>query len=223
MATTSTEARIAATSEALRPYGFVVQRAFAEGLRAYEPFALFPRPGGYLVGAEGSIEGERVEAYEYTYPPPGPEGPTLTSTVLVVAVHHRSIRGAAAFAPVEREWSALASLIDTALWVPPFTFFKVFQLLEAQRNPDRQIGEGDFDRLYEIRAASASAAREAIPPSLVRVTLGMAFRGAVEVRPGVLLYSVPGARFEADGIVPALGIGAAFLGAFTDRASHGYR
>lgn len=223
MARPSTRERIAAAARALRPYGFVADEASAAGLRAYEPFAIFSAPEAYVAGARGTIEGERVEAYEYTYSTTDNEGSTSTHTTLVVAVHHRAIRGAAAFAPEPREWSALASFIDAALWVPPFTFLKVFQLLEAERNPDRVVGEADFDRLYRVRAASTSAAREAITPSLIRTVLGIAFRGAVEIRPGVLLYAPPSGRFDAATIVPSLGVGAAFLAAFSDAVPRGYR
>jgi hypothetical protein len=91
------------------------------------------------------------------------------------------------------------------------------------RDPDRTVGDADFDRLYRVRAASDSAAAHAITPALREVCVRLRFRGAVELRPGVLIYSPYEHRLDEKTAVPALGVGAAFLAALAPKRDHPMR
>src|SRR5947209_358717 len=112
----SREERFAAAAEALRPYGFVLDVAYAQGLTHYEPLALMSSPSFYSAGALGSIEGARVEAYEYGSVTRDADGNVVYHSALAVAVHHPWVNGGAAFSPDDKEWGGAAAVLDTLLW-----------------------------------------------------------------------------------------------------------
>ncbi len=215
--------RLAGAARALAPYGFTFDARRAPELRRYEPFVLLAKPEEYVVAAQGTIEGAPVEAYEYGYSSMDSEGHATYHDALVVAVHHPWVNGGASFAPDQKEWGGVAAALDVLFWIPPFTILKAFQYAMAAKNPDREVGDAEFDRLYVVRAASDDDARRAITPALREVCLRLAFGGAVELRPGVLLYSPYAISLDAEHAVHALGIGAAFLGALAPKSAHPMR
>lgn len=217
----STAERHAAAAQAIRPYGFVLDPSAAVGLGRYLPFELLATPQTFATCALGEIEDAPVEAYEYGYSSRDSDGNTTYRTELVIAVHHASIRGRASIRPEWREWSVFAAALDIILWVPPFTLVKAIQLLAESRHPDRSVGDSDFDRLYVVRAASDAAAREAIPQPLRDALMRIGFKGTLEIRPGVLLYSPHRLGLDGEGAVPALGIATVLLAAL--RRPEGYR
>jgi hypothetical protein len=81
----------------------------------------------------------------------------------------------------------------------------------------------DFDRLYLVRAASDADGQRAITPALREVCVRIGFKGGVELRPGLLLYSPYDYRFDAEKSVMALDIGAAFLRALQLKSGHPMR
>ena len=121
------------------------------------------------------------------------------------------IEGGAAFGPELREWSDVARAIDALFWIPPFTFLKVFQWMQAQQHPDRTAGHGEFDRLYRVRAVSDAAAQRAMSPRLRETCVRLALEGTVELRPGAVLYSVRGCGFDSEGMLRALGYAAPLM------------
>jgi hypothetical protein len=220
---TSRADRLRGAAAALAPYGFRMEGPLAAGLRAYEPLAELSAPGSYITGVTGDVDGIPVEAFEYEYSVSDPNGVTTTGDQLVVAVQHPAIRGTASFFADQKHWSSAASFVDAFLWVPPFTIVKAFQLFMESRNPDRTVGDADFDRLYVVHAASDEAARLAIPPACRAAVLRAGYRGVVELRPGVLLYAPWSTRLDADHAVGALGLAPYFLGALLPRPAHPMR
>lgn len=208
------EERLAGVAHALAPYGFVVDARRAGQLRAYEPFTYFAAPEGYAAGVFGTIEGATVEAYEYDYTSTDSEQQVSHYSALAIAVHHPWVRGGASFGPEHKEWTTTGALLDALLWIPPFTILKVFQYAMENTNPDRTVGDADFDRLYRVRADSDEAAQRAIPPALRSLCVRMAFHGSIELHPGVLLYQPQAvSRLDPATVIPTLGMAAAFLGA----------
>jgi hypothetical protein len=218
------EVRYAAAARALHPYGFVVDPRYARGLEAYEPFVLGAAPQEYYVGAYGTIEGVRVEAFEYGYRASDNAGASSWNTKLVVAIHHPWVNGGASFQPDYKEWIGIGpKILDAILWIPPLTIVKALQAVIAAINPDRLVGDEEFDRYYVVRAESDEAARRAITPALREVVLRTGFNGIVELRPGVLLYMPFVLKLDGENAVPAIGMSAAFLGALSPRPVHPMR
>lgn len=227
----SRDERLGAAARALHPYGFTMDWRYAQGLRQYEPFAELHAPAEYITACFGTIEGARVEAYEYEYTthrtiqtgPAGPNGMVHTmdvterQTALAVVVHHPWIRGGASFVADLAAWGTLGSVVNALLWIPPFTIAKIAMALMDRKNPDREVGDAEFDRRYKVHAASEEAARAAIPPALREVCTHIDFRGAVELRPGLLIYSPFEHRLDEPSAVHAIGIATAFLHAFAPR------
>jgi hypothetical protein len=233
----SRDERLAAAARALHPYGFTMDWRYAQGLRQYEPFAEMHAPESYVTACFGTIEGARVEAYEYEYTVHrtiqsggiGSDGMVHTmdvtdhETALAVVVHHPWIRGGASFVADLAAWGTLGTVINAILWVPPFTIAKIVMALAEMKNPDREVGDAEFDRRYKVHAPSEEAARAAIPPTLREVCNHIDFRGSVELRPGVLIYSPYPARLDEQTAVQALGVATAFLGAFAPKGAHPMR
>lgn len=219
----SREERYAAAAAALRPYAFVVDRARAAGLRRFLPFDMLTTPARYHVAAIGRIEDTDVLAYEYGYDSTDHEGNPSSHDAMVVAVVHPAIAGRAAFGPDHRAWGGIGAVLDALFWIPPFTVLKVFQYLAESRNPDRVVGHAEFDRLYYVRAASDDVARRVVTPELRDAAVRFALRGTVELHDGALLYSIAQHRFDAEGVVRALGYAAPLLAATALAAQYAYR
>jgi hypothetical protein len=207
----SSEERHAAAAAAIAPYGFVVGKEGARALEKWLPLELHHRPESYEVAAWGRIDSAEVSVFQYGYSTTDGEGQTHHHDQMVVVAEHPRIEGGAGFTPEPREWSGVAQALDVLLWIPPFTFVKVIQWLGESENPDRSVGHADFDRLYRVRARSDAHAARAIPPLLRESVVRLGFRGNVELRPGVLVYSVFGCRFDAEGVVRALGFAAPLM------------
>jgi hypothetical protein len=218
----SREERDALTAQALAPSGFRLANERARELVAWTPLVLHATPETYSAAAFGRIEDAEVGVFDYGYSSTDAEGRTHSHDQLVVVAQYPRIEGGAAFSPDLREWSQVALVLDALLWIPPFTFLKVFQWLSAEQHPDRTVGHGEFDRLYRVRAPSDAAAQRAIPPRLRDTCVRLALQGTVELRPGAVLYSVRGCGFDAEGVVRALGYAAPLMVAATMEPS-GYR
>lgn len=162
---TPPEDRLRQAAASLAPYGFTLDTSRATALRAYEPFLELASPNHYVAGAFGDIEGTPIEAFEYTYGFTDSDGNTSHYDQLVVAVQHLAIRGTASFRDDPTEWSSAAAFLDAFLWLPPFTLLKAIQLYNEAKNPDRGVGDADFDRLYVVHAASATAAPSSSAPA----------------------------------------------------------
>lgn len=219
----SREERLAGAARALAPYGFAQDPARAKQLERYQPFVVLTQPEDHVTAFFGSIEGAPVEAYEYGYSSMDNEGHTNHFSALAVAIHHPWVNGGAAFSPDRKAWGGVAAALGTLRWLPPFTLFKALEHVERSKHPDRVVGHSEFDRLYYVRAESDESARRAIPPRLREVCVRSGFRGRVELRPGVLLYSPAASAFDERTAVDALGIGAAFVGALAPESGHPMR
>ncbi len=226
--------RLAGAARALHPYGFTMDPRYAQGLRQYEPLRELGAPEEYVTAVFGTIEGARVEAYEYEYTTSntvqtGGVGPGSmvhsqmvreSHRVLAVVVHHPSIRGGASFAADLAAWGTAGAVASAIMWVPPFTIIKVAMLLAERQNPDRTVGDREFDRRFKVHAPSDEEASLAIPPALRQVCTHIDFRGSVELRPGLLIYSPEDCGLDERTAVHALGIATAFLHAFAPQHAH---
>lgn len=207
------EERLAAAAAALAPFGFVFRPDEAARVRRYLPLREASAPEHLVTACFGRIEDATVEAFEYESSSTDSDGNTSWSTSTLVAVHHPAIPGGASIHPDWPQWSTAAAVIDAVFWIPPFTILKLFQLAFAARNPDRIVGDADFDRLYVVHAGSDAEARAALTPALREALLRLRFRGTLELRPGALLYSPHDYRFDAETAVSAIGVATVLLGA----------
>ena len=199
-----TEAR-----EALRAYGFEVETEAASALSPWLPLKAFAKPDKVTLTATGRIESSEVSAFQYTYTYTDHEGQVRSAEELLVVAQHPRIRGGARIAPDAKNWGGIAAFIDAVLWIPPFTLIKAMQYLVGSAEPDRTLGNADFDRLYLVYAESDEQARAAIPEALRAMMLKLRFRGRIELRPGAILYTVDGGvRFEKETLIRALGYAA---------------
>ena len=205
---------LAEATEALAPYGFDVEHRGATALSAWLPLGIFAQPDTLGPAAFGRIEASTVSAFHYSYSYTDADGQWHTADELLIVAQHPMIRGDARISPDAKEWGGVAAFIDAFLWIPPFTLIKAVQLLVASANPDRLVGDADFDRLYRIHAASDAEARAAIPAALRTMLLKLRFRGRIELRRGALLYAVDGAtRFERETLIRVLGYAAPLVSA----------
>lgn len=218
----SQEERVAAAARLIAPLGFITDRARANELAALVPLAELPAPDRYVTAASGTIEDADVTAFEYECASIDGEGATWDDHLVLVVAHPR-IEGRASLVADSPRWGGAAAVLDLALWVPPFTVLKARQLLLERRNPDRVVGHDEFDRLYVVHAKSDEAARAAITPELRDLLPQLGFRGTLEIRPGLLLYSIDGTRFDAETLPHALGYVAPLLAATAHRADYPYR
>lgn len=214
--------RHAAAATALAPYGFRLDPQRANNVLSYTPFAAIVAPSTCHMAVFGQIESARVEAYEYTYQSTDAEGGVTYADEFVVVVQHPWIVGGATFAPDLRAWGGVYSVIDALLWIPPFTLVKLVQLF-GDKEPDRVVGHGEFDRLYKVRAASDDDAARAIPQGLRELFVRAQLRATVELRPGVLLYSLFDHRLDDKTAVAAVGFAGAIIAALEPTSEHPMR
>jgi hypothetical protein len=219
----TTDERLHGAAQVLAPYGFTLDRSRADGIRRYEPFSIFGTPSSYTACVHGRIDDVPIEAYEYDCTSSDSDGNTTYYDQLVVVVPHPNVEGSVAFDVDRRHWSGAAAVLDALLWIPPFTILKAIQLLNRAANPDRTVGHEAFDRLYVVRAESDEAAQRGIPPALRDAVVRLGFFGAMELRPGLIMYSLHGGRLDANSAVSVLGLAPMLLAAFTPQPAHPMR
>lgn len=210
--------RIRAAAAHLARYGFHTGRSTAAEVKRWGPFRVHDSPDECTVHAEGAVDGAHVDLYEYDSTSTDSEGASSTSTTLLAVAAHPWIPGSAGVTVDFREWSTGGALFgavwDVMTWFPPFIILKVAMHLNEAANPDRVVGHPEFDRLYVVRADSAEAAAHAIPEALRDALVATAFQGHLELRPGYLLLSVSGARFDPTGVDHTLRFVSSFLRCF---------
>ncbi len=185
---------------AFSSYGFAYEPHGGEALRGLLPFVVHSTPDRYGLRAHGTLGDARIEVFEYSYDSTDAEGNRSTYTQVLCAVQHPAVEGTASITPDAAQWGGVGAFLDALFWIPPFIFLKLIGAIHAARNPDRTVGDREFDRLYYVRAASDEAARQAIPPALRHWLVRHGFRGSIELRPGLILYSVAGARLSPEGV-----------------------
>ena len=209
--------------EALGPFGFEVDPTGASAIATWLPFQLFAAPGVLGAAASGRVESSAVSAFQYAYTYTDSEGQSHTGEELLIVAQHPMIRGDARITVDAKEWGGLPAFIDVMLWIPPFTLIKAFELLRASHDPDRVVGDAEFDRLYCISAASDAEAHAAIPQALRAMLLQPHFRGRIELRRGALIYALDGAtHFDKETLLRVLGYAAPLVSAALP-PSAGYR
>ena len=209
--------------EALRPFGVEVDPTGASAIATWLPFKLFAPPNSVGAAASGRVESSAVSAFQYAYTYTDSEGQSHAGEELLIVAQHSRIRGDARITVDAKEWGGLPAFIDVMLWIPPVTLIKAFELLRASHDPDRVVGDAEFDRLYCISAASDAEARAAIPQALRAMLLQLRFRGRIELRRGALIYALDGAtHFDKETLLRVLGYAAPLVSAALP-PSAGYR
>jgi hypothetical protein len=219
----SREERHAAAARRIAPFGFVTDPARATQLATFLPLAELSNPERYCTAAFGRIEGADVAAFEYEYSTMNSDGSPCWYDTLLIAVADPRIEGRVSLRPDYPEWSTTNAVLNLVMWVPPFTVVKALDLLLQRRNPDRLVGHEEFDRLYVVHAASDADAKDAITPELCDLLPRLGFRGTLEIRPGLLLYTVRETRFDGETLVQALGYAAPLFAATARRTEYPYR
>lgn len=181
-------------------YGFAYEPDGGEILRGLLPFAVHTTPDRYGPRAHGTLGDARIEVFEYSYDSTDAEGNKSTYTRVLCVVQHPAVEGSASITPDAAQWGGIAAFLDALFWIPPFIFLKLIGAFNAARNPDRTVGDREFDRLYYVRAESDEAAQRAIPPALRQWLVRHGFRGSLELRPGMILYSAEGARLSPEAV-----------------------
>jgi len=188
---------------AFHAYGFAYEPTCEHALRALLPLAAWSQPDGFGPRAVGQLGEVGVEVLEYSYRRKNKEGRWKTSRRVLCVARHPWIQGGARLSPDPAQWGGFGAFFDAITWVPPFIFLKLFMALHEARNPDLVVGDPAFDRLYVVQGTSAEAAQRAITPTLRGWLVQHGFRGAMELRPGMLLYSLEGGALKPE-TVPLL-------------------
>ena len=211
------------TAAMLDAHGFRSGHARPDALAPYLPFRHFDTPDECVVFASGSVDGVNAELYEYDSSSRDSDGNTSYSTTLLACLHHPWVTGGASITLDWKEWSTLAAAIDAAMWFPPFLFVKAIQMYAESRDPDHVLGHPEFDRLYHVHAPSLDHASRAIPPALREFLARYAFKGTVELRPGLILYALHSARFTIEGVQRTMSFARGFLSSFQPPHAHPMR
>lgn len=187
------------------------------------PFVVLATPDRCTVRARGPVDDRELEIVEYDYSWRDSDGNDHYADAVLGALEAPWSRGRAAIAMDERAWSGFAAALDVLFWIPPFTFLKLVQLANEARRPDREIGNAEVDRRYRVHAESEEAARVAIPPKLGEHLLSTNFRGAIEIRPDLVLFSLRDARFDPAGVEATIAHGRAIGRCFEQPESTPFR
>ncbi len=207
--------------QALATFGFEVESDATSTLMALLPLTIFAKPDKVLTAFVGRIEGSTVRAFHYAHTYQDHDGSFRSAEEFLIVAQHPMIRGDARISPDAKAFGGAAALIDTLLWIPPFTLIKAIQYLMGPGEPDRVVGSEEFDRLYRVYAASDAAAREAIPEALRAMLVQLRFQGRIELRAGALLYTVNGVtRLERERVLQAFSYAAPLLSAAASSAAY---
>lgn len=184
----------------MAPWGFRLEPPDASALARSLPFVALPTPSRCMVRACGEVDERRLEIFEVDYSWRDSDGNDHSADALIGVIEVPWSSGRVAIAMDERAWSGVAAALDALFWIPPFTFLKLVQLANETARPDRTLGHAEVDRRYRVHAESEAAARAAFPERLGAHLLATNFRGSIEIRPGVVLFSLRDARFDPTGI-----------------------
>lgn len=207
--------------QALAAFGFEVDPDATSTLMAWSPMSIFAKPDKVLTAFVGRIEASTVRAFHYAYAYQDADGAFRSAEEFLIVAQHPMIRGGARISPDAKAFGGMAALIDTLLWIPPFTLIKALQYLMGPGEPDRIVGSEEFDRLYRIHAASDAAAREAIPEALRAMLVQLRFQGRIELHAGAMLYTVNGVtRLEKERVLQAFSYAAPLVSAAVSGAAY---
>lgn len=184
----------------MAPWGFRMETDDSTMHERWLPFVVLATPDRCTVRARGSVEDRELWIVEYDYSWSDSVGNDHSADAVLGALEAPWSRGSAAIAMDERAWSGVAAALDVLFWIPPFTLLKFVQLANESRRPDLEIGNAEVDRRYRVHAESEAAARAAIPPKLGEHLLSTNFRGSIEIRPELVLFSLRDARFDPAGV-----------------------
>lgn len=223
------DVRIQQTAALLTRYGYTTRPTDPRALDAFLPWS-FPSPYRCDVEAAGSLgEEAAVRAFEYRYSYQNSNGDHEYADELLVAVSHPKITGGAVIKIDGPEWGGAAAVVEAMSWLPPFVVARgiAWALSGIFGGPaehqDIEIGHAELDRLYKIHAASTEDARRAVTPALRDHLVRTRFRGTIELRAGLMLYTVEQASFSPTRVGIALAPLPELLGCAVEQPTHPYR
>jgi len=157
----------------------------------YTPW-LFADPARTTVRATGQIEGVNVEIFEYDATAMASE-PGDHEYHLLALVWHPDISGNARIRPDPSQWKTGSRVRDALSSLAPFAALRSMswsaRVALGVSNEDLKVGHDEFDRLYIVNAISSEAATRVIPPALCQALPRIAFKGSIELRPGLMMIS----------------------------------
>lgn len=214
------EQRIAEISEAAAAHGFAVvppNEAY-ELLAPHIPKLQQTVPDSYGVGLVGKVDGYELVVVTGSYNSTDNEGNVSTTDVLLTLLKHPYIQGTAV---MYRDWkhSTAGAIVNTLLWIPPFTIVKMIQLVFDAHKPDLLIGDAAFDDMFKVHSESVELARQGIPPGARRYLFEAKFDGTIVARPGVLIYQLAGARIDNESLAATIAAAPGLLAAFAPSPS----
>lgn len=214
------EQRLAEISEAATAYGFTIvpPNAAYELLAPHIPKLEQKVPDSYGVGLVGKVEGHELVVVTGSYSTTDNEGNVSTTDVLLTLLKHPYIQGTAV---MYRDWkhSTAGAIVNTLLWVPPFTIVKMIQLVFDGQKPDLAIGDAAFDGMFKVHSESVELARRGVPPGARRYLVEAKFDGTIVARPGVLIYQLAGARIDVESLNATIAAAPVLLAAFAPSPS----
>lgn len=207
----------------LQRYGFQVGQAHPDALQRYLPFRSLSPPTRCTFAAAGHVESTPVELYHYEHYWTDSDGNSQGGAALLACVHHPWVAGGASITLDWKQWSTFAAVFDAVTWFPPFLLLKAVTAYNEARDPDRVVGHPEFDRLYYVHADSQEVAARTIPPALGEFLSRLAFRGTIELRPGLILFALESAGLDGDGVDRTLSYVRGLVGAYPPPQAHPMR
>jgi len=223
---------------ALQGAGFQREATDERGLDAYTPWS-FPQPLRVVSRHSRQCDGADVDVFHYEYRLHTKNGPRVFSKVVALA-RHPGIEGGAAIAPDLKRWGTGYALVHwvvgtivivaispvlllgLVVWLIGKAFGRSW-ISWPRRTIDRLTGHRHFDRLYTVAAESDAAASRAITTALRDYLTRARFRGALELRRGLLLCDVSQASFDQSTQSDRLAAALHILGAAVRKPAHPMR
>lgn len=185
---------------AFHAYGFAYEPDCQRALQALLPLPWGGAPTRFGPRAVGQLGDVGVEVFSYAYRSKNQKGKWRTVERVLCVARHPWIEGGAWLYPDAPAWDGGAAFLDAILWLPPFIFVRLMTALHEARHPDLVVGDPAFDRRYVVQGDSPEAARRAISPTLRGWLVQHGFRGSLALRPGMLLYTLEGARLTPESV-----------------------
>lgn len=175
------EERYEEAAKILSQLGFSTSRTSPDLLAPYLPWSFLP-PNHCIIRGLGHYEETKIELFEYDFSTTTSRGAEFGDAAIVIASHPR-IRGSALLNPRK---GLLKTARRAAHWLK-----------------SRSLEERFLDR-YQATVSPITERAQILPTSLQEHIVESDFEGPIELRPGLLLYTLEGARFEEAYIEPLL-------------------
>lgn len=179
---------------AATPLGLELRQARTRPFEAYR-LASFEKADKMLTRLSGEVEGAKVDLFEYEWAQPGGRGPTTRGRRVALVLRHPSFEGEARCTRRSHDEplgaKILASVQRVLLWLMFFWIVLPVWLIRRLRGQppfpkSRSIGNRELENGFEILSSSADMAARALPPAMQTLAVEGAWKGPLEVRPGMV-------------------------------------